>query len=288
MIVGEPRFSWAKTPRVFGVLNLTPDSFSDGGAYASAQAAIERARAILAEGADVIDVGGESTRPRGKVYGEGYRELSPEDEIARIADVLEGLRREDLPFSIDTTKHAVARFALEHGAVVVNDTRCGLDDDLIRETASAGAGLVLMHNRGHGEVEGDNVRYQDVVADVVAELSAATDKALALGIREELVAWDPGLGFAKTPDQSMKLLRNLSRIVEIGYPVYVGASRKSFLAAHTVRAGRWPEPFERLGASVAACLLAVESGATAVRVHDVRESVQALDILAAVRGGGLG
>lgn len=280
------RYSWTPGPRVFGVLNLTPDSFSDGGAYGDAAAALARARAMLEEGADVVDVGGESTRPRGGVYGEGYRELAPDEEIARIAPVVEGLRREAIPFSIDTTKAAVARYALERGAVVVNDTRCGHDEELVRATGLAGAGLVLMHNRGHGEVEGDNVRYGDLVADVVDELSRATDRALALGVPESSIAWDPGLGFAKTADQSMILLRSLPRIVEIGYPVYVGASRKSFLAAHTARAGRRPEPSQRLGASVAACLFAVQAGAAAVRVHDVRESVQALDLLAALRGGG--
>ncbi len=279
------RFSWDGGPRVFGVLNLTPDSFSDGGAYERTDVALARARAMLAEGADVLDVGGESTRPRGLTYGEGYRELDPDEEIARVAPVLRALASESgVRISIDTTKPAVARFALELGAAVVNDTSNGRDPELLRAVAEAGAGLVLMHNRGRGEVAGDNVRYGDVLSEVVDELAAATDRALAAGVAEANLAWDPGLGFAKTADQSLDLLRALPRIVEIGYPVFVGASRKSFLAAHAARAIERPGPNERLGASVAACLHAVASGAQAVRVHDVRESVQAIALWHALGG----
>lgn len=265
------------------MLNLTPDSFSDGGAHDSSGAALVFARRLVADGADVVDVGGESTRPAGATYGPGYVTLSAEDEIARIADVVRALGGEGIPFSIDTTKPAVARFALEHGASVVNDTSAGADSELLRVVAEHGAAYVLMHNRGRGNVSGDNVRYGDVVQDVVDELARATDGALAEGVPESAIAWDPGLGFAKTAEQSLRLLTELPRIVEIGYPVFVGASRKSFLAANTARAGMVPGPMDRLGASVAACLLAAQAGAAAVRVHDVRESAQALALLRATR-----
>jgi len=275
--VVSSRFSWELDKVfVFGVLNLTPDSFSDGGAHSTTDAALAHARAMIADGADVIDVGGESTRPRGSVYGDGYRTLDASEEVARIADVVRSLEALGTPFSIDTTKPEVARFALSHGAVVVNDTSNGASDELLREVASSGAGLVLMHNRGRGEIDGDAVRYGDVTADVIAELSEATDRSLRAGVPESAIAWDPGLGFAKSADDSLQVLAELSRIVEIGYPVYVGASRKSFLAAHTARGGLRQGPNRRLGASVAACLYAAERGARAVRVHDVEESVQAL------------
>ena len=276
------RFSWDQdSVLVFGVLNLTPDSFSDGGLYASADRALARARAMLDQGADLIDVGGESTRPKGAVYGEGYVTLSAAEEIARIADVVGALEAESLRFAIDTTKPEVARFALEHGAEVVNDTSCGASPALLAEVASSGAALVLMHNRGRGEVSGAG--YRDLLAEVVAELGDATERALAAGVDESCIAWDPGLGFAKSAEDSLRLLAELSRIVEIGYPVYVGASRKSFLAAHTVRTNQRPEPTGRLGASVAACLLAAQAGARAVRVHDVEESAQALALDRATR-----
>lgn len=264
------------------MLNLTPDSFSDGGAYADDGDAIVRAQEMVDQGADVIDIGGESTRPRGATYGAGYATLSPTEEIARISGAVRLLAREAIAFSIDTTKTEVARFALEHGARVVNDTSCGANPDLLCVAAEHRAGLVLMHNRGRGDVSADNVRYGDVVRDVISELASATERALSLGVDAHLIAWDPGLGFAKTPEQSLRLLAELPRIVEIGYPVFVGASRKSFLAVHVAQAGRVPDPSERLGASVAACVLAVQAGAHAVRVHDVRESAQALSLLRAM------
>lgn len=279
----ESRFSWdGDQVLVFGVLNLTPDSFSDGGVHPDAESALSHARRMMEEGADLIDVGGESTRPRGSVYGDGYRTLSADEEIDRIAPVVSRLRAQGIPFAIDTTKAEVARFALERGAKVVNDTSNGRDPALLAAAAENGAGLVLMHNRGRGEVDGEGAGYADVTSEVIDELSDATERALEAGVPAASIAWDPGLGFAKTAEESMRILGMLPRIVEIGYPVYVGASRKSFLAAFAARAGARPGPDRRLGASVAACLVAADAGARAVRVHDVHDSVQALAIRAAV------
>lgn len=266
------------------MLNLTPDSFSDGGAHDSSGAALVFARRLVADGADVVDVGGESTRPAGATYGPGYVTLSAEDEIARIADVVRALGGEGIPFSIDTTKPAVARFALEHGASVVNDTSAGADSELLRVVAEHGAAYVLMHNRGRGNVSGDNVRYGDVVQDVVDELARATDGALAEGVPESAIAWDPGLGFAKTAEQSLRLLTELPRIVEIGYPVFVGASRKSFLAKTVALPGEAaPGPLDRLAAGLVAHVACVERGAAIVRTHDVAATKQALAMAHALR-----
>lgn len=268
---------------LFGVLNVTPDSFSDGGRYLAPEAALARARALRTEGADVVDVGAESTRPRGAAYGEGYRTLSADEEWVRLAPVVAPLVAGGVSVSVDTSKGTVAARALEAGASFVNDTQNGADASLLAAVAAHRAGLVLMHNRGRGEIEGDNVRYGDVVADVIGELSAATDRALAAGVPDACIAWDPGLGFAKTAEQSLVLLRGLPRLVEIGYPVMVGASRKSFLAARPLRVAERPGPESRLGASVAACLLAAQAGASMIRVHDVHDSAIALDLWESMR-----
>ena len=269
---------------VWGVLNVTPDSFSDGGLYLEPGAALERARQMLAEGADVIDVGGESSRPAGREYGPGAEVVGPEEELRRVVPVVERLCGElGATVSVDTVKPEVARAALRAGARIVNDVSNGRSDGLLRAAAEAGAELVLMHNRGRGEVTGDNVRYRHVVSDVVRELLAAVGRAEAAGVPPDRVWIDPGLGFAKNAEQSLSLLAGLHALVDTGQRVLVGASRKSFLAAAAERNGSRPPPAERLGGSLAAVALAVMQGAHAVRVHDVAASLQAVRVAERVR-----
>jgi dihydropteroate synthase len=270
--------------QVWGVLNVTPDSFSDGGAYLDPSRAVERAKALIAEGADVIDVGGESSRPPGATYGEGAAKVSVEEELARVIGVVERVRGLGARVSIDTVKPEVAAAALRAGASIVNDVSCGASAALIEVVAEAGAELVLMHTRAGGRVD-ESTRYDDVLAEVLSELGASVERARAMGIPGSRIWIDPGIGFAKTAEQSTILLGNLDALVRTGYPVLVGASRKSFIARTAIAAGSpEPAPGDRLGGSLAALTAAVMNGARAVRVHDVFESVQAVRIAEAIRG----
>ena len=270
---------------VWGVLNVTPDSFSDGGEHADLERALAHARRMVAEGADVIDVGGESSRPPGRTYGEGAARVSAQEEIRRVVPVLERLS-DELPgvlSSIDTVKPEVARAALAAGACAVNDVSCGASPALLEAVAEAGAQLVLMHTRDGGRVEPPATDYGDVVAEVIVELQGAIERAVAAGVERDAIWIDPGIGFAKTHAQSAVLLGNLDAFVRTGYPVLVGASRKSFIAKTMASLGLdAPPPASRLGGSLAAVVFAVESRCAAVRVHDVFESVQAARMVEAV------
>ncbi|HSK38224.1 MAG TPA: dihydropteroate synthase, partial [Arenibaculum sp.] len=233
MFPSRPRYSWklgdgrvlelGAISRVMGILNVTPDSFSDGGLHLDIRAAVARGEAMVREGADLIDVGGESTRP-------GAPEVPAEEEIRRVVPVIEALRPLGVPISIDTRKAAVARQALEAGAVVVNDVS-GLrfDPELARIVKRFGAGLVVMHSRGTPEDMAADSRYHDVVEEVSRELGEACDRAAAAGIEPEAVMIDPGLGFAKTADHNLTLIRELDRLAALGRPILVGGSRKSFI-----------------------------------------------------------
>lgn len=262
---------------LWGVLNVTPDSFSDGGRFLASEAALLQARAMLSSGAQVVDVGGESTRPRGATYGAGFVAVTLDEELRRVLPVVERLAADGARVSIDTTKAEVARLALQAGAQIVNDVSCGRDAALLRVAADAGAELVLMHSRGAGEVKGAKATYDDVVADVLAELAAAVERAVAAGVASDKIWIDPGLGFAKTAAQSLALLARTDALVATGQRVLVGASRKSFLAeAAPDRDGARPPASERLAATLIAGVHAARAGAHAVRVHDVREMRQAL------------
>jgi dihydropteroate synthase len=270
---------------VWGVLNVTPDSFSDGGEHSDLDRALAHARRMVAAGADVIDIGGESSRPPGRTYGAGAARVSAEEERRRVVPVITRLRAElpDLPLSVDTVKAEVARAALAAGACAVNDVSCGEDPALLQVVAEAGAELVLMHTRDGGRVQPPATDYADVLAEVIAELEAAAERARAAGVSRLAIWIDPGIGFAKTHAQSAVLLGNLDAFVRTGYPVLVGASRKSFIAETMVGSGAEPPPpGARLGGSLAAVVLAAESGCAAVRVHDVFESVQATRVVEAV------
>ncbi len=261
---------------IWGVLNVTPDSFSDGGRHADLGAALAHARRMLAEGADVIDVGGASSRPRGQTYGAGAAPVASDEELRRTLPVIEALVAQGVRVSIDTSSAVVADAALCAGASIVNDVSMGASDALLEACARHGADLVLMHTRADGRIDDETTAYGDVVEDTLAELEGAVTRAQARGVVRERVWIDPGLGFAKTASQSMALLAATGRLVASGQRVLVGASRKSFLAAMAPEpGGELAPPSHRLGASVAAVVLASWAGAHAVRVHDVRESRQA-------------
>lgn len=265
-------------PRLLGIVNVTPDSFSDGGRFLTAERAVEHGLALLAEGADALDLGAESTRPGGGVYGAGARTVAVAEELERLLPVLAGLRREtSRPLSVDTRKAAVAREALAAGADIINDVSALGDPEMGAVVAAAGCPVILMHSRGElGSMQRD-IAFTDVVAEVAAELDDAAARALAAGIAKEKVIVDPGLGFGKTAAQNLALLRGLPALVERGRPVLVGASRKSFLGAVTGQ-----PPAERLEGSLAAAAWSARGGAAILRVHDVAATRRFLDVWTAI------
>ncbi len=268
----EERFS---APSVMGVVNVTPDSFSDGGVHLEPGIAVAAARRMLAEGAAIVDVGGESTRP-------GSEGVTAAEELRRVVPVLEQLQGE-VPVSIDTAKSEVARRALTLGAELVNDvTALRGDPELAGVVADAGAYLCLMHMRGEPRTMQAEPRYDDVVAEVSAFLEERLAFAVAQGIPEERICLDPGIGFGKTVAHNFELLRRLDALVALGRPVLVGISRKSSLGRVLGDAEATTGP---LAASVAAAVAAYERGAAILRVHDVREHVEALAVARAVVAG---
>ncbi len=260
----------AGRPLVMGILNVTPDSFSDGGRFATPAAAIEQGRALADEGADLLDIGAESTRP-------GAQSVPAAEQIRRLAPVLEGLR--DLVISVDTAHAGVAAYALGRGAVIVNDVSALSDPAMAGVDAAAGAGIVLMHMRGTPRTMQSDPHYDDVVATVEAFLRERLAAATAAGLDPECVAIDPGIGFGKSAGHSVALLAATARLAAIGRPLLVGASRKSFLGRLTQAA----DPRDRLEASLAAAALATYLGAAIVRVHDVAGTVRAVQVAAALR-----
>jgi dihydropteroate synthase len=255
-----------------GVVNVTPDSFSDGGRFLDPQAAIAHARALTEEGADILDVGAESSRP-------GARGVSADEELSRLMPVLEGLRDLPVPLSVDTTKPEVMRAAIAAGAAMINDIGALRAPGALETVAASGAGVCLMHMQGEPRTMQREPRYGDVVAEVRAFLAERVAAAEGSGIARERIAVDPGFGFGKTVAHNFELLRKLDRIAALGLPVMAGWSRKSTLAAITGR-----DADDRLAASLAAALLAVERGARIVRVHDVAATRDALRVLAALDG----
>lgn len=284
----EKRERAALRCEIWGVLNVTPDSFSDGGLHLRPEAAVDHARRMLEDGADVIDIGGASSRPRGQLYGQGAAAVPEAEEIARVVPVVSALAREARArISIDTTQPEVARAALAAGAGIVNDVSCAASDELLAVVAEHGADYVVMHTRGQGEVSEANTRYDDVVADVARELRAAVERAERRGIARARLWIDPGLGFAKTAQQSLALLANLDAFAALGLPVLCGPSRKGFIAeVATAPSGARPSPAEREPGTLAAVTLALLHGARAVRVHDVAATRQALLVAQAARAYG--
>ncbi len=258
---------------VMGVLNVTPDSFSDGGRYAGRGDAVAHGVALREDGADLVDIGGESTRP-------GAERVDADTEIARVVPVIRELASAGVPLSVDTTRARVAAAALDAGAVAVNDVSGGLaDPDMARVVADAGCPWVLMHWRGHSRTMRQLAVYTDVVAEVRAELSARIDEALAAGVADEQLVIDPGLGFAKTAEHNWALTRRLDRLVDLGYPLLFAASRKSYLGSLLAASDGTPRPVAgREAATVATSVLAAAAGAWGVRVHDVRGTADALAV----------
>jgi dihydropteroate synthase len=260
-------------PSVMAVVNVTPDSFSDGGRYLEPAAALARAAETIDVGAAIVDVGGESTRP-------GSTGISPGEELRRLEPVFAGLAGAGLPFSIDTSKAGVARRALEAGALLVNDvTALRGDPELAGVVADSGACLCLMHMLGEPRTMQDDPRYDDVVAAVAAFLEERLAAAVAAGVREERICLDPGIGFGKTVSHNLELISRLDEIVALGRPVLVGASRKRFVGRILGDAAALTGPTT---ASVVLAVLAFERGASIFRVHDVREHVDALSAAQAV------
>jgi len=263
---------------VMGVLNVTPDSFSDGGRYADLDDAVAHGFALRAEGADLVDVGGESTRP-------GADRVPAEEESRRVLAPIRALAAGGVPVSVDTTRAAVAAAAIEAGAVMVNDVSGGLaDPDMARVVAETGVPWVLMHWRGHSRDMQALARYDDVVGDVVRELGQRVDAAVAAGVDPARLVLDPGLGFAKTAEHNWALLARLDAIRALGLPVLVATSRKSFLGRLLAAPDGTPRPAgEREDATVASTALAVLAGVWGVRVHEVRRNLDAIHVVDAYR-----
>ena len=260
---------------VMGVLNVTPDSFSDGGRFHDEREAVGRGLQIAEEGADLLDVGGESTRP-------GSQSVPAEEEWRRIGGVIEGVHRHSaIPISVDTRKPEVARRAIASGAAIVNDVTGLRDPAMAKLVAESGAGAVIMHMRGEPATMQADPRYADVVAEVTAFLGQQLESAVAAGVPREAIVLDPGIGFGKTPAHNEDLLRGLPGIRGLGRPVLVGVSRKSFLATVHPKGDT-----RRLEASLAAAGFAILQGANIVRVHDVAETVRYVRMLDGLLGRG--
>ena len=254
-------------PAVMGVLNVTPDSFSDGGQFAAPERALAQARRMIAEGADIIDIGAESTRPYGS------EPISADEEMKRLRPVLPEVVALGIPVSIDSMKSAVVAWALDQGAGIANDV-WGLQRDpgMAGLVAERGAPVIIMHNRDSADPA------IDIMQDIADFFARSLDIAAGAGIAPDKIVLDPGIGFGKTPEQSMTALARLGELESFGMPLLVGASRKRFISTVTPS-----EPHQRLGGSIAAHLMATQRGARIIRAHDVAETVQALRVAAAIR-----
>lgn len=264
--------------RVMGIVNATPDSFSDGGRWASVEAAVAQAMRLVEQGADVLDIGGESTRP-------GAEPVNAAEEIARTAPVIEAIRaRTDILISIDTLKPEVAEAAIAAGARMWNDVSAlTFSPDSLTTAAALGCEVVLMHMKGEPRTMQASPQYDDVVGEVIAYLAERAEAAMAAGVARDRIWLDPGIGFGKTLAHNLALTSHLERLVELGFPVLYAASRKRTIAAIDPTA---TDPGDRLGGSLALALEGARRGAAMVRVHDVRETVQALKVQAAIRAAG--
>lgn len=261
-------------PRIMGILNVTPDSFSDGGHRLDPGMAIQAGRTMAADGADIVDIGGESTRP-------GAADIPPDAEQARIVPVIKALAAANIAVSVDTRNASTMRAALRAGAAIINDVS-GLTHDpkALSVVAEHDCPVVLMHMRGTPVTMNDLANYTDVVNEVRSELAQRAEAAERAGIRPERIAIDPGIGFAKTGEHAHALLNHLPALASLGYPILVGVSRKRFIGTLSAE----PEANRRLGGSIAAALFAATKGALIVRVHDVRETAQAFRVWKSLSG----
>jgi dihydropteroate synthase len=273
--VGPHALDYGERTLVMGVLNVTPDSFSDGGRFFDHEAAVEQAIRMAQDGADIVDVGGESTRP-------GSETVPVEEETRRVAPLVKRLAAElDVPISIDTRKHEVAAAAIEAGATIVNDVTAGRDSEMFSVVRAAAAGMVLMHMQGEPKTMQHHPRYGDVVREVRAFLAARVEAAAAAGIIRDRLCIDPGLGFGKTYEHNLRLMREIEAFLEVGCPVLVGPSRKSFIG---IALGDAPVD-RRLEGTAGAVAYLIARGAHAVRVHDVAEMVRVVRVVDAIKKG---
>jgi len=262
------------TPLVMGVLNVTPDSFSDGGAFLSPVVAVARGLQMVADGADIIDIGGESTRP-------GAASVSVDEELARVLPVISKLRaHSDIPISIDTNKAVVAKEALDAGADIVNDiSALRMDPEMVRVLAESQAPVILMHMLGTPRTMQQRPHYENCVEEIAAFFQERIEFCIANGIAREKLILDPGIGFGKRLEDNLAIIACIARFKQFGFPVLVGASRKSFIGMIHVSG---TNARERLGGSIASALVAVRNGADIVRVHDVAETVEAFCVWQAI------
>ncbi|PKM09958.1 MAG: dihydropteroate synthase [Gammaproteobacteria bacterium HGW-Gammaproteobacteria-10] len=269
-------FKTIEKPLIMGILNVTPDSFSDGGLYNSVELGVRQSRKMLAEGADIIDIGGESTRP-------GSEPVAAAEQIKRVVPVIAAIRQqlpETLLVSIDTTLSAVAAAALDAGATIINDIAAGTDDASLFELAAMRAApLILMHSQGKPKTMQDNPYYDDVVEEVLRELSLRVNAACEAGVDRDSIAIDPGIGFGKRKQDNLDLLAHLDRFVASGLPVLLGTSRKRFMGSICTVT----EPSELVTATAVTTALGVMAGVKLFRVHDVRENRQAVDVAWAIK-----
>ena len=257
--------------KVMGILNTTPDSFSDGGRYNTVEAAVQRAKEMVKEGVDIIDVGGYSTRPG------GYTEISIDTEIERTVPVVKAIRQAGITvdISVDTFRSEVARAVLEAGATMINDQWRGLYDEKILDVvAEFDAPIFLMHNNEHAS-------YNDVVLDMIKELEESADKALAKGVKKENIWLDPGIGFVKSREEDITVMRNLKALVDTGYPILLGTSRKRMVKKLI---GYETDADERDAATLATTIMGIEAGVKAVRVHNVKMNRQGADVFMKLKG----
>lgn len=253
-----------------GIVNVTPDSFSDGGKWVSTPAAINHAKQLVEEGADILDIGGESTRP-------GAEPVNLDEELQRVLPVLEGLKGVNVPVSVDTYKHEVMRAAISAGASMINDVNALLAPGAMESVAASDTAVCLMHKQGEPKTMQQNPQYEDVLTEVADFLKARVAAAEAAGVARERICIDPGIGFGKNLEHNLALLKNISRLKSIGVPVLIGVSRKSLLGKILGL-----EVYDRVQVSVVAAILAVSQGAAIVRVHDVKATKDALAVYRAV------
>ena len=269
-------FNSSSKPLLMGILNVTPDSFSDGGRFNNITAALTQAEKMLSDGADIIDIGGESTRPYSLSVSSG-------EQVQRVIPIIKAIREQlsrTVQISIDTRLSTVAKLALSEGATIINDISAGHNDpSILAVAADYNCPIILMHIKGTPQTMQDNPVYEDVVADVLASLELSVDRAIQAGIKQNKIILDPGIGFGKTYEHNLKILAHLNRFVQLGYPIMLGASRKKFL--NTLTAIEKPEDLAIATAVTTA--LAVMSGVKIVRVHDVKENRQALDVAWAIK-----
>ncbi|GAC1582265.1 MAG: dihydropteroate synthase [Polyangiales bacterium] len=276
---------WPSRPKgphripLVGVVNVTPDSFSDGGDFFDLGNACRQVDRLLEEGADVIEIGGESTRPSGTDYGAGFQPIDAKTQLSRVLEVVSHAVGRKVRVSIDTTLPEVAEACLARGASIINDVSCLADDAVARVAAAHDAYLVIMHAR-----PGATSVYRDMLSEVAAEWCLARDRALAAGVDPGRIVMDPGIGFGKGAVDNLVILGAIPRFIALGHPVYLGPSRKSFIAEAEARSGSPKSGArDRLGGTIAACLAAVHAGASALRVHDVFPLRQALAVDVAIR-----